>query len=307
MANPRPDTIWLTAVGVTLRICTLSARSSVLAFPWWPLHRVARAAEASGIGSIIHLEEFSVVGQIPRSRLASLWIYLHQQTGRELFVDSTGTSHRLRPFRADPTRGRFLTCPIEQAVDGAGLECGATARHPTPVPATGGVAGVAAVDGHAPDPQPFRHGTGLRSWPIGGSPLSGRYPRWPVTDPPHRSERHLDDLGRCYDARCDRCWVDGDPELSPELREAIAPLYAGLPPRRPRPPGQDLRPTLADHRLAPDPYVPPPPWAQPSAPEIPRRPAPRSRTQAPASRPGPYRPWLTQAWPPRSGTGPPNP
>ena len=55
--------------------------------------------------------------------------------------------------------------------------------------------------------------------------VSGRYPRWPAGTGPHRHPTQAgDEFGRCSDHLCDRCYEDPNPELSPELRVAMAAL-----------------------------------------------------------------------------------
>ena len=64
----------------------------------------------------IDLDEFRIVGITRRSRAGLLWIYLHRQSERELFVSEAGDTYYLLPFSTDRIRGRFEPCPIEMAI-----------------------------------------------------------------------------------------------------------------------------------------------------------------------------------------------
>ena len=121
MSTSRTTTTWLSACGVLLKVEPVDPDGPQLIEQWWPLHRVARTAAAAGMPPVIHLDEFRVVGIVRRSCAGLLWIYLHRQSEREIFVSEAGQTFGLTPFRNDRTRGRFDPCPVELAIHTASL------------------------------------------------------------------------------------------------------------------------------------------------------------------------------------------
>lgn len=121
MPARRPTATWLTADGVTLEIEAPHPDHADLLAWWWPLHRAARWAWYVQAAWPIHLEEFQLVGRVPRSGRPDVWVYVHQVSGRELFVDGDGSTYHLRPLRSEPSRGRFFACHVRTAVVRAGL------------------------------------------------------------------------------------------------------------------------------------------------------------------------------------------
>lgn len=198
MATRRPDATWLTADGVTLEILALPAHQPDLLAWWWPLHRAARWAWYVQVAWPLHLEEFQLVGMVPRSGRADLWVYVHRGSGRELFVDQDGATYRLRPLRSRPSAGRFFACHVRTAVHQLGLQ------HQPPV-----------------EPGPFDVRQGVQAWltphperlkvgPPRGVGATPAVPRASQATPPDGSVAELPLLGpygesACLDPACSWC------------------------------------------------------------------------------------------------------
>ncbi len=120
---------WRTQAGPVLKVWAPRPGQADLAGWWWPMHRVVRAVDRSAIPYELYLEDFMLVGAVPRSSRPDLWtyVYVHVRSGGELFVDVHGRTHRFQALRREWWRGRFTTCSLRQAVTATGA-----AQYPAP-------------------------------------------------------------------------------------------------------------------------------------------------------------------------------
>lgn len=120
----RPTNTWHCSNGVHLPVTALRIDQSLLAHCWWPLHRVNRSAIHAGLRWAVHLDEFCLVGLHGRSRGPAIWVYVHNRTGAEIYVDGDGQTYKHTRLRSEPIKGRFRACDVKAAVQGAGLHLG---------------------------------------------------------------------------------------------------------------------------------------------------------------------------------------
>lgn len=213
---------WTTIGGVDLRIDVPPAFPMPPAFWWWPLHRAARVASHEGAPDLLRLDEFAFLGTRRRRQPnLDLWIYVHERTRAELFVTDHGETFRLTASPSDPGKGRFTSCPPHVAAQYTGLPdlpLGTLPDHFVGVP-------LDQVDHNwaqlVSRPQVHPHD---RQLALARRRLtqdcwgSGRLARWPFGPGGHRlgDDQPVDELGRCSDHRCERCFRDPGPSLSPE-------------------------------------------------------------------------------------------
>jgi hypothetical protein len=89
---------------------------------WWmPLVRAGRRALAEAVPWLIVVDEWDLAGRFQRHPRPDVWIYVHQQSGRELPVDDSGQPYRFIPNSTGPSSGRFKEISIRHAVWAAGL------------------------------------------------------------------------------------------------------------------------------------------------------------------------------------------
>lgn len=107
---------WHCSNGVRLRVERPLPGTPDLARYWWPLHRASRSASAARLPWAIYLDEWQMVGSARRGRAGLLWIYVHEISRGELFVDTDGQTYRLRPLSSRPWQGRFTRCHVRTAL-----------------------------------------------------------------------------------------------------------------------------------------------------------------------------------------------
>lgn len=116
----RPSSVanraWLTQAGPVVKVWAPRPGQADLAGWWWPLHRFVRAVDRTSIRVDLHLDDFLLVGAVPRSGRPDLWTYVHVRSGGELYLDDRGRSHRFQALRHEWWRGRFTACNLRQAV-----------------------------------------------------------------------------------------------------------------------------------------------------------------------------------------------
>jgi len=89
---------------------------------WWtPLLLAASAGRRARVPWPIHLDDFTLMGRIDRGSRASVWIYKHTVSGRELHADATGQTYKFTRTPNAASYGRFTACDIRSAVHQAGL------------------------------------------------------------------------------------------------------------------------------------------------------------------------------------------
>jgi len=280
----RANRRWWTIGGVWLDIDGPLPDAAPSARFWWPLHRAARMAAHDGHPDLLPLDEFTVVGVRWRRRPnRPLWIYLHQRTNAELFVTDEGETFRLAASGSEAGAGRFVSCRPEVAARHAGLPD----LPPGTLPGGSGVRsdeGLARWGALLPPPvvHPYdAHADRYRFTRTWNPFLSGRMVRWPFGPGPHRLDPDppLDELGRCFDHWCDRCYRDPAPSLSGHELRQLGLAFEALDAR-----SAELRAARPTEPASSAPAAPPAP---------PRPPTPVRRRPVPTS---PYRP-LRLAWP----------
>lgn len=224
MPRPSPTNIWLSAVGVQLPICAPVPGTPDLIDFWWPLHRAARSAWAARAPWAIHLDEFRLVGQFWRTKGSAIWIYFHDRSRAEIYVDPGGQTYRLKPFTTDPTKGRFSPCDIRTAVWQAHLPLVSLDPPPFPDDLDGGEGPIVDLGQQIGSPRriqpgdslldavtPSLAGSTVRRTRVRSPESSTRgYPCWPPPSGPFPGPFvddpfELDEFGRCHDEFCEQC------------------------------------------------------------------------------------------------------
>ncbi len=89
---------------------------------WWrPLIQASRAVRAQRIPWLLHVDEFTLVGRVDRRDRPPIWVYRHAESGRELYLDPTGTPHTFTRTPKAKAYGRFNRVDIRTAIWRAGL------------------------------------------------------------------------------------------------------------------------------------------------------------------------------------------
>ncbi|QXC59674.1 hypothetical protein KSP35_14940 [Aquihabitans sp. G128] len=285
MAQPMRR-MWTTIGGVDLKLSIMVGADFVPgAHCWWPLHRAARVAAHDGHPDLLRLDEFAFLGvRRRRGRSLDLWVYLHERTSAELFVTAEGETFKLTASPTDVGNGRFTSCPPADAARHAGLPDLPLGTLPefivgVPLERTAKNWGqfLSGPQAHPHGPKADR----LRALLTHDCYASGRLVRWPFGPGTHRLgiDQPVDELGRCADHRCDRCYRDPGRSLLPETLVAMGRCL------------QDIDRLFTEPRQpdagagAPPPAVAPPSFRPPTP--VRQRPASSS----------PYRP-LRLSWPP---------
>lgn len=91
-------------------------------FDWWlPLVRAGRRARLADLPWLIAVDEWELLGRVQRRPRPDVWVYVHCESGRELFVDDSGDTYRFIPNSRGPSPGRFTELPLRYALWQAGL------------------------------------------------------------------------------------------------------------------------------------------------------------------------------------------
>lgn len=84
---------------------------------WWaPLVRAARRAVAEQFPWLIMVDEWQLVGRYKRKGRSDVWIYRHDRSGGELYLDDSGQAHRFIHYSSGPSPGRFTEIGIGAAL-----------------------------------------------------------------------------------------------------------------------------------------------------------------------------------------------
>src|SRR5690606_22926088 len=100
MPTRRTRTTWCTAEGIELRLVAPPPDHPDLLAWWRPVHRASRAAGRPGQPAPLRLDDFDLVGSVPRQGRPNVWAYRHRGSGRELFADIDGGTYQLQRRRS---------------------------------------------------------------------------------------------------------------------------------------------------------------------------------------------------------------
>jgi hypothetical protein len=96
---------------------------------WWlPLLLASAAARRERVPWPIHADQFRLRGRIDRGSRPAVWVYHHQDSSQELYLDGDGQPYKFVRTPNGKSPGRFTKVDIRQAVFAAGLP-----RHVEPV------------------------------------------------------------------------------------------------------------------------------------------------------------------------------
>lgn len=117
----RTTEAWIASNGAALKLWKPSRDQADLLEWWWPLHRLLRRMWFDGAVLDVHLEDFQLVGCVPRSGSADIWVFRPAGMVRDLFIDVDGGTYEHRPLPSDPSRGRFTRCDLIRAFVDVGI------------------------------------------------------------------------------------------------------------------------------------------------------------------------------------------
>jgi hypothetical protein len=89
---------------------------------WWtPLVLASAAARRARVPWLIHVDEFELQGRIDRAGRPDVWVYRHQRSGQELYLDATGQAYKFTRTPNGRSYGRFSASDLRSAIHRAGL------------------------------------------------------------------------------------------------------------------------------------------------------------------------------------------
>lgn len=113
---------WRTNAGVMVEMQRPAPDEPELASWWHALVCFARRARHEQVPWPAHVDEFHLVGHIQSTqRRPLLWVYVHDRSRGELFLDYDGVAYLARPDPRTKVGARFLACDERQATYAAGL------------------------------------------------------------------------------------------------------------------------------------------------------------------------------------------
>lgn len=115
-------TRWRTCAGVMLEMWRPAPDEPELAIWWQALVRFARRARQEQVPWPAHVDEFQLVGNISSTRgRPLLWVYVHDRSRGELFLDDDGEAFLAHPDPRTKVGARFTACDERRATYAAGL------------------------------------------------------------------------------------------------------------------------------------------------------------------------------------------